>query len=119
MADAKFKWDIINFVIFWYGQVTDIRKPPHVKQYRNFAANDKQSFSGKLHFQKVTSPRVLTFCISWIFIAVHLRSCQSPDLPIISLWENTEIAHFCNINDRYLIRIRKSETLNIAVMHYY
>ena len=42
-------------------------------------ANGRQPFSGIWNFQKVTSPGVLTFCISRTFHAGHLRSGQSRD----------------------------------------
>ena len=41
--------------------------------------NARQPCSGRWDFQKVASPRVLTFCISRIFNAGQLRSAQSRD----------------------------------------
>ena len=59
-----------------------ISKPLHghkMPQLRN-AVKDRRSFSGGWNFQKVTNPRELTFCISRMFHAGHLRSGQSRDL---------------------------------------
>ena len=72
-----------------------ISKPPECHKMSQLCnvANDSQSFSDWWRFQKVTSSRVLTFFISQIFHAGHLSSGQSRDLPIISLWRNTEIVH--------------------------
>ena len=69
-----------------------ISKPPHSHQMSQIcnAANDRQFFSSKWNYQKVTSPRVLTFCISRIFHTGFLRSGQSRCIPHYTI----EAAHF-------------------------
>ena len=80
MASAPSKPDIKNFILF-SNQVRSLTydvivKYPHghkISQLCN-AANDRQYFSRRWSFQKVTSPWVLTYCVNWIFHAGHLRS---------------------------------------------
>ena len=99
LTNPPFKPDIIN--VSFSRQVRSltydvISKHLHghkMPQFRN-AANDRQPFSRSWNFQKVTNSQVLTFSISIFFMHVIWDQIIHVISPIISIWGNTEAAHF-------------------------
>ena len=106
-AGARSAENEMQWTFSFSGQVRSltyevISKYPHghkMWQLRN-AANARQSFSEGWNFQKVTSPGVLTCCVSRIFHAGHLRSSQSHDLAHYKPMGKYRNCSFCNIYDK-------------------
>ena len=117
VCDRELKFDMTpiqagRYKLFFYFQVRSghwpmttqlISKHPHsheMLQLRN-AANGRQSFSGRLHFQTATSPRVGTHilylldfsCTSSAGQGSHVTSSIMGEI-VTEVWNCTEIAHF-------------------------
>ena len=80
------------------------------------AVNGRQSFSGRWNFPKVTSPRLLTFCLSWVLNTGCQRTGQSRDLalskPVGEYW----YCSFCNIN--VIIRTQTHQIVIVVIQYW-